>query len=327
MTLDLLGYIALTTTGLTASAIFSGMETGLYTINRVRLAVQAEHGLNAALHIRTLIERPNRMLATLLIGNNTANYAGSFGIAAILDHFGVLPVSAILINVCVLVPLLFVFGETLPKDLFRTHTDRWSYALAGALIWWDRLLMVTGLSPLVQGFGVAVARLIGAPAALPAGARQRISQLIKEGVAAGVLSESQTTLADRVLSMRDVRVARVAVPWRKVAVMPINAEGGRRTDLIRRGTHARMPVVDQRGRPVGVLTVLDAMLEPNRPTRELMQPVIEIESGAPVRAALRQMRTSGSSLAIVTSRKGGLPIGIVTFKDLIEPLTGELHAW
>jgi putative hemolysin len=182
MTPELTGYILIMLAGLVMSALYSGLETGLYTINRVRLMVRASHHEKSAVRLRNLINNPNHMLATLLLGNNIANYAGSFGIAAILDYHDVGPGIAIFINAGILIPLLFVFGETLPKDLFRTHTDRWSYAFSGLLVLTSRLLTVVGLVPIVRLFGTLIRRLVGADATAAVTARQRMSQLIKEGV-------------------------------------------------------------------------------------------------------------------------------------------------
>ena len=68
--------------GLAASAIASGTETGIYVLNRVRLAVRAGHGNPRAVRLQKEIRKPERMLATLLMANNMANYAGSLGVAA-----------------------------------------------------------------------------------------------------------------------------------------------------------------------------------------------------------------------------------------------------
>src|SRR6267142_2727621 len=100
------------------SALFSGIETGLYTINRVRLTVRASHGDRRASRLQNYLANPNRMLSTLLLGNNLAHYGQSYCIAAIIDHFGFSPGQSVLINAGVLIPVIFIFCETLPKDLF-----------------------------------------------------------------------------------------------------------------------------------------------------------------------------------------------------------------
>lgn len=333
MNAELLLWASVALVGLGLSALFSGLETGLYTINRVRLTVRASRHDRRAERLRRFIQNPTRMLGTLLIGNNIANYLGSFGVAAMLDVYGVSPVSAIAINACILIPLLFIFGETLPKDLFRTHTDRWSYPFAGFLTWCERLLLWTGVLPAVQGVGALAGRAFrtergDAPDELPGGAaRQRISQLIKEGAGAGVLSESQTSLADRALALREVRVGSEMVPWKHVSTLRDGANAAERIAMLRRQPHTRVPVVNAQGRVVGVVSVIDALLEADKPLTEMMVTPTSLSPSMPVREALRAMRGSACPLAIVTHPRTGAPIGIVTLKDLVEPLTGELAAW
>lgn len=309
------------------SAMFSGIETGLYTINRVRLAVRASHGDRRALRLQRYLANPNRMLSTLLVGNNLVHYGMSFCIAAIIDSFHLSPGSAIAINAAVVIPVLFIFGETLPKDLFRTYTDRWSYSLAGFLTVVEKILLFTGLVPLVQTVGNFAAKRLGTDDTAGATARQRMSQLIKEGMGAGVLTEAQTTLADRALSIRDRTVQSVMVPWKRMLCIAPDAGQQARELHIRYRSYTRLPVVDHDGRVAGILSLLDALLEPQKSTRELMTPPLIFEPDTPLREALRRMREERQPMAIVAQPGKPQPIGLVTIKDLIEPLTGELGAW
>ena len=87
-----------------------------------------------------------------------------------------------------------------------------------------------------------------------------------------------------------------------------------------------MPVVDGQGFVVGVLPVLSALLAPQETTTNLLKTPIFITADTPVRDALHDLRKSGVSMAIVTTQNKK-PIGIVTLKDLVEPMVGELAAW
>ena len=119
--------------GVVLSAVCSGIETGLYVINRVRLAVRAGRGDAAAVRMENEIERPERLLSTLLILNNAANYAGNLGVALFLSVWSLSTGSVIVLNTLLVVPLLFVFAETVPKDLFRIHADRWLPRFSGVM--------------------------------------------------------------------------------------------------------------------------------------------------------------------------------------------------
>ena len=323
----LLAYFGAALVAILLSALFSGLETGIYTLNRVRLAVRAAHGDRAAVRIRREIEHPNRTLSMLLIGTNTASYLASFSLAEILHGFGFDDWTLIAISALVLAPLLFVFAETLPKDLFRTHTDRWTYSLSGVLVVTRWVFVAVGLLPLVHGTGRLVTRLFGASPEGAVSARQYISQLIKEGAGTGVLSESQTTLADRALAIRNRTVGTEMIHWHAVVTVPVKADRAARNATMRRHEFTRMPVVDRAGRVVGILSMLDALLDPNRSTTDMMTEPLFFGVGTPLRDALQVMRLKRQAMAIAVDAQGGRPRGIVTLKDLVEPITGELEAW
>jgi CBS domain containing-hemolysin-like protein len=313
--------------GICLSALFSGLETGVYTINRVRVVVRANRGEAAARRLQHEIRKPNRLLSTLLLGNNIANYMGTFGVAAILDGFGLTAGLAIAFNAGLLIPLLFIFGETLPKDLFRTHTDRWTYGLSGALTLCRLVFTCTGLLAVVLWTGRIAGRLMGTGGEATTSAREHISRLIKEGVGTGVLSEAQTSLADRALATRGLTVATEMIPWNGVTTIPVGADRQRREALIRQGNYTRLPVVDRTGEVQGILSSIDALLDPDEPTAELMTEPMTIPTTAPLRAALRSMRLQRQAMAVAVDPDSGRPRGLLTLKDLVEPITGELAAW
>ncbi len=322
----LITFGALCLIGIVLSAVFSGLETGIYTINRVRLIVRSGQDDSRAIRLQNEIEHPNRLLTTLLLGNNIANYAGTFGMAAILTRLQYSEIQVVVMNALILVPLLFVFGETLPKDLFRTYTDRWSYQWSGFLLVSRRAFTWIGLGPIVQGFGMVVARVVGGDPTLAPTARQRISQLIKEGIGAGVLSESQTALVDRALSIRDRTVAGEMIAWNDVATISSDVDPSSRLEHLNL-SHTRLPVIDNTQKVCGVLRLLDALLQPNEPTRKLMTEAMTLSPNTSVQAALGMMRSRRQPLAIVLDTTTNRPLGLVTLKDLVEPITGELSAW
>ncbi len=325
MNLDLVWYAALAVMAILLSALFSGIETGCYTLNRISLAVRVGRRERAARILDGELGRPDRLLATLLVGNNIANYLSGLGIAAILDRFGFGPFESVALNLLVLLPITFVFAETLPKDLFRTYTDAWTYLFAAYIRVWRVGLTVVPLVPLVSLIGSGVRRWVGgSDAAALAEPRQRMAKLIREGVHAGVLSEGQTTLADRALALREFTVSGEMTPWHRVAVVALSATAAERASAIARSGSSRLPVVDRAGRVVGVLTALDAILDPTRSTAELMRPATCIAPTETALAALRSMRADRVRLAIVCEPGGHQPLGVVAIKDLVEPVTGSV---
>lgn len=325
--MSILVAIGILIVGLLLSALYSGLETGLYTINRIRLDVRAAAKIPSAMRIKSLIDKPTRMLAVLLVCNNIANYLASYGTARLLDQTSLGPFLSITLNAFCLIPVLFIFGEVLPKDLFRAHTDSWTYTYSLPLKWADKLFRWTGVVPVVSIIGNVAQKILGSESDIEPSPRRRFGLLFKEGLGTGAISDEQTTLADRVLTMRSLTVASEMVPWARVSCVNINATSSQRNASLRNSPHTRFPVVDKSGQVQGVLPAIAALLELEKPTSDIMQPVQFIDSTMSVGQAIKQVRGSGQAIAIVTSPNSKTPIGVVTLKDLVEPLVGELAAW
>ncbi len=324
---EMLGFLTLVLVGFALSAVYSGLETGFYTINRVRLTVLAAGGERSAIRVRQMVQDAPRTLAVILVGNNTANYLATYGLAELMHETGLSDWGLIAVEVAVVTPLLFVFAETLPKDLFCTHTDRWTYWLSPVITVSRVMFTITLLMPGVSLVTYVTTRLLHGHARDPVTARQRISQLLREGVGAGVLSPAQAALTDRALTLRTQRVDRVMVPWRTVVALPLGAGERARETLIRRNAFTRFPVVDENGRVRGIFAWTDLVIGPGRATGDLMHAHVAMPPGTHVLTALDAMRRQRQPMAVVEDPATGRPLGIVTMKDLVEPLTGELAVW
>ncbi|MEO1236867.1 MAG: CNNM domain-containing protein [Planctomycetota bacterium] len=328
---ELAFWIAVMLLGFGGSALYSGMETGAYTINRVRLQVLADRGRRSAVALRRLVDRPATLLATLLIGNNLANYLGTAGLAVILESMDLSDWQSILLNTLLVTPILFVFGETLPKDTMAAHSDRLMPPLTRVLTLSRWAFTATGVVPLVRLFSAGVLKLMGQPAgetAFPP--RKRVEMLLREGVGHGILSDDQSAIVDRVLRLGGRRVRQEMVPWAEVIAVGIDEPPARLWELADRTSRSRFPVVAAQGGVVGIVDVFDALLhtpETCPPIRELMTGVSTIEADTPLRGALEGFQRDGLGLAVVTDGQAAGPVGLVTTKDLVEPITGELASW
>ena len=263
------------------------------------------------------------MLATLLISNNIVNALAAEGAVRLLTAGGYTPLQTALINTLVLAPVLFVAGDALPKELFRVEADKVMPVLAVPLRVARLVLTWTGVLPLVQAFAVLLERAMKLPQDSANDARQRIAMLLKEGAGHGALSESQATLVDRALAFRGVTVADEMTPWSDVRVLPASGERTRLLELVAHSTHAYFPCTDRAGKVVGVVSHLDLYAQTRKATPDLIMQVPRLTPQTPAREALAQLRQKRARIGIVEDAQGR-PIGIVTAKDLVEPITGEL---
>ncbi len=327
-TQESLFWAALAATGVVGSALCSGLEMGLYSLSRVRLDLRAGASPpdRSARMLHRELERPDRMLTTLLLGNNAFNYLGILGVTALLGGAGYSEAAIIAFSVLVVTPALLVVAESTPKEVFRVGADRLTPAFAAPLAAMRWAFTVSGALPALLAIGRWAARLLGAPTGDTTGdARQRVAVLLMEGAGHGVLSESQSSLLDRALALRNARVGDEMVAWSAVRTVGADWPRGRVVAALSQVRHTRLPVVDGRGRVVGVLRQMDVLLRPRASVRELATPAFRLDPGASVQEALGAMRREGATLAIV--ERGGRPLGIVTVKDLVEPLIGDIREW
>ena len=313
--------------GTLGQCLCAGMEMGVYSVNRVRLSIRAggARPSRSALLLRRELENMPRLLAALLIGFNIFGYIGGIGLTNLLEGWGYEPNGIVLMTIFVAGPILFVVSDTLPKELFRAMADRMTYAVAPVLAAMRVLLTWTAVLPLVQGLAKLVTKLLPPQEGEVADPRQRIAALLQEGAQHGAISESQATLLDRALALRERTVEDELVAWSRCQTIFAGASREQIIAVVSNSPYSRLPVVDARGQVLGVVEQLSLSLDPDRPVAELMKPALFIEPSKPVTAALRQMADDGSRLAIVRAK--GRAVGIVTAKDLVEPLTGELKAW
>jgi len=315
--------------GVAGSALFSGIETGVYNVNRVRLHLFEHQGKTSARILSRMLLKPMPMLATLLIANNISNYLGTSALTLLLQGGGYTDGQIVIINVLIITPLLFVFGETLPKDLFAAHSDRWTYVFIRPLNGLKLLFTFTLVLPLVLAFTRVTMWAMGM-ASQPQRLHPRllVGHLMKEGVGYGVVSDEQSAIVERVLSLANRTVRDEMIKWQNVRTVPHNATTDFLLMLANTTSHSRFPVVDADGSVKRVLNITHVLAHPRDavpPLSQIAKPALFLEARTPVRAALRTMQTSHAGLAVV--RDGGRHVGIVTMKDLVEPITGELRGW
>jgi putative hemolysin len=308
--------------GVVGSAFCSGVETGIYSLSRIRMNLRASRGNDTlARLLKTEVDRPARVLATLLIANTFFNNLGSIGISALLDrHFT--EVGVVVMNVVLLTPLLFVMSESVPKEVFRVEADRLTYYASPLLTVARVLLTVTLVLPLIEW----LVRFIGRKLKLDdestlASPEERIAALLKEGARHGVLSESQTTLLDRALLLRDTRIRAEMVPWSQSHVIATTWGRPRLAEFLATHRQSRYPVVDTGGNVIGVVEHLDLCVYTEKPPAELMHAVVFLEPEESVRDGMVKLRAAGARLGVV--KQGGRPVGVVSTADLIEPLIGK----
>jgi putative hemolysin len=316
-------WLVLLLASLCASAFCSGVETGAYSLNRLRLAIRAERGEPRARMLQAELQRPNRWLATLLIGNTAVGQLASIAIGRMLDGFGLSVIALMVLNALVLLPLLVIFGEALPKELFRVHADRWTVALAPVARVARWILSATGLVWLLEWVGEGLVRRLGLAPGEVVDGRQRVVDLLRES--AGAVDERQVAMAGRVLELSRRRAADVMRPWKRVTSLAMDALPDVVREVLRARPHGTYPVVDESGACVGFASAVALLAAGETNLQHVTRAPVVITPDMSGMEVLRRLRESGSDLAVV--QLDGRPLGIVGLRDLLEPVVGRLPGW
>lgn len=324
-------WVLVAVAGVLGSALFSGLETGIYRLNRVRLHLLSAQQNPSARSLERMLRSPHRLLGTLLIGTNVFNYLSSLGITALLKGAELSDKQIVLVVAVILTPILLIFGEVLPKDLFQNLTDRITYPFARPLAWIQRLFLWIGALPLIDLTSMVLSKLIGGSkfAGLTLHPRRVVTQLMQESVGLGLLSPYQSEMIDRVLHPTETHVRDAMIGWAKVQTIRENQPPEAVWALADRSPYSRFPLLDQNGKVIGGVHVFDVLLhEPAAcpPLGALARPMPRIDPQASLGHALEQLRQAGSPIGLVANRDDR-PLGIVTVKDLVEPVIGDLESW
>lgn len=317
-------YAVLFAAGLLGSALFSGLETAIYSMSRLRLIVRQSRGERVAATLRGETADAQRMISTLLISNNICNFVVSFAITAILTaglRWG--EAKSIIVQALLLTPVLFIFGETIPKEIGRARADVVAYPLAPMLRFVRRIYSWTGILWFFQSASRLLSQLVGGSmTGAVLSARARIAALIEEGVGHGTLSARQTDIVDRALSLRQITAGSRMVPWKRVQAL--DAQDTLESLRRRHATlgYARYPVVDRGGRVVGVIELIDLIAAgPGATAGEVCRPAPFAGESMDARAAIAMLRKLGAVMGVVGTPQQ--PRGIITLRGLVEPLMAE----
>lgn len=314
--------------GLFFSAFFSGAETGLYRINRLRLHLDSKRADPRALKLSRVLGDERGALSVTLIGTNLANYITTAAVAYLFaEQMGLGETGSELYTVMILTPIVFVFGEVVPKNLFRLHADRLMARSAGLLVLADRLFRLTGvvwcldqLAGLINRRGAADLPDGGASAP-----KRRVAMLLQEALAGNPLGEDQSDLIERVCGLSEQQLHSVMVPRNRVVA--ISAETDRRSlsRVARKTHHARLPVYDRNPRHITGIVKVDELLRSDdwQHVGELLTPAITLSPHATVAATMTHLQHAGQEMAIVAD-PGGQMLGIVTLRDLLAQVVGEV---
>ena len=314
---------------LIGAALFAGSETGVYSLGALRLRHRRSLGIVRAERLGRLMEHPETLLITFLVGNNLVVDLASVQTTILFQNW-YSPTAAELAATLVLTPAVLILGEMAPKDILRQRADDFVYGLSG-FISAMRWLLHPVVWPLRQLSRALVRWLNLADTSSEAlFTVRRLEFYLERGQQQGVLSDTQDELARNVLKLRQARLRDVMIPLAKLRMLDTTAGRAEIEGMFRAHRHGRLPVFRRRRHDiVGVVRVLDVILSPEGKdfeAKDLMRPIPALSLDTSIDEAVQILRRSGQLMASVY-RTPGKALGIVTLKDLVEQIVGELKSW
>lgn len=308
------------------SGFFSGSETALMTINRYRLGHRAEQGHRGAKLAKKLLDRPDRLIGLILLGNNFVNILASSLATVIALRLG--GDNAIAIAAGLLTLVILIFAEVTPKTLAALHPERIAYSAAYVYepllkllypIVWTVNLMANGLLNLlgirtVDGSGNALSQ-------------EELRTVVNE--AGAMLPERSRTMLLGILDLERVTVEDIMIPRNEVEGIDLQDTEDEIIDAIRNANYTRLPLFNgDIDNVIGVFharealkAVLDRKFEKDH-LRDISREPYFVPEGTPLYQQLLNFQRNKRGIGMVVDEYGEFQ-GLITLTDLLEEIVGE----
>ena len=325
---------------LVLSAFYSGSETALVSVNKIRINQLVESKDAKANIIHRLVESPDRMLALTLVGTNLANILiAQFGdrlTARVFPNAENLqePIAIVWVTT-----LLLIFGEILPKTIFRVKADSLALRYAYPLRFSE--LVLAPLIYLVQTLTKFIIRLVdrGRSVPSPDAQREELRLLATMGERSGNLDPDQRRMIHSLLNLQNRTVAQVMVPLVDIVAIEKNTRCEDFLEIAADSGFSRIPVYEEHiYNIVGIVNLLDVIYddvesetalnahEKSDPLPETVEPfirtVLHVPESKNINALLKEIQHTRHTMVFAVDEYGGT-VGLVTVEDLVEEIVGE----
>ncbi len=305
------------------SGLFSGAEIAFFSLPESRLETMKEEGRRAAKLALSLRQNPQRLLSTILIGNNVVNLTAAALISMVtLEHFGS---EAVAIATGMLTIFILIFGEIIPKTLCAKHAPTAVQFFAYMIYWAEKLF-----SPALFFLEPLILKLTGGRGlAVPFVTKEELKIMIEAGGKAGVLETEKVEMIKNVFEFTELTARDVMTPRIDSIVMDSNRTLYEAKEDLFSIKHSRIPVYDGiRDNITGILYRTHALIElaqGNHTLRlkDLALPPLFIPISKPVGDLLKQFQQEKRHIAMVVNEFGGV-MGLVTTEDLLEEVVGDI---
>jgi putative hemolysin len=319
-----LGILALCTI---SSGFFSGSETALIGISRERVHILAEEDARGK-QLERLVARPDRMLSTLLVANNAVNVLAA-SVATILFVSLIGETWGPWVATAAMTAVLLVFGEITPKTIAARHPEQFSLRVAPVI--WNMSKVLAPVASFFSAITRGLLRLLrmDVDRGDSGVTEEDIRALAALGERGGQIEEAEREIIDALFHLADRSVREVMTPRLDIVSVGLSVTAADIRAAASETGHSRFPVtVDDLDDLVGIVHVKDVLEDPRvdsmRDLTPLLRPPNYVPETMSILDTLGEMRVKQYAMAVVVDEHGGVE-GIVTIKDLVSELVGELQ--
>ena len=322
---------------LALSAFFSSSESAFLSVQRTRLAHLVSEGVPGARRVAEMIGEPERLLATILLGNNIVNAATTAVITATVVAFvggdsepaGVTP-AGVVIATAISTVALVLFGEIIPKTIAVRNSEKVAFLYSRPLTWTEYLLLpfVVVLQWATRGLNALLGGNLSDQRSIT---EDELRTLIDIGEAEGEFEPAEAEMLENVFQFGDRQVKEVMTPRTEMITIQQGSTLREFLDMYSLTQHTRFPVYrDSPDNVIGIISSKDVLrhmaqtdLGYDDSVTEAIRDTYYVPETKRISDLFDELRTTGNQMALVIDEFGGVS-GLVTLKRLLEVVVGPV---
>jgi len=318
---------------LAASAFFSGSEVALFSLDKKKIKKQFKDHTIIRNYINSLLDRPHRLLVTILIGNTVVNVAAAIvAVTLAIEFASLLRIStevAITVQIILITTLILIFSELLPKVFASKNPVSFTKVIIIPLYWVN--VIIYPISETFTELIKASTSKIKIDKSKTVLTKQEISEMTDIGQEKGTLEEEEQELIKSIVSFRKILTGEIMTPRVDIIAISCEATFDEVVKSINDTGHSRFPLYDKDlDMIVGILYAKDILpyIKEDKPDKTLhlssiARKAMFVPKLKRVNDLLREFQTNKMHIAIVVDEFGGTA-GLITLEDIIEEVVGEI---
>lgn len=312
----ILAYIIYIILSIGLAAFFSGSETAFTSIKFIKLVHLIEKKDKPALTVHSILKRPDKLLATTLVGTNISVVIASALATNLIFQFNERYASTI--ATCFMVPLILIFGEIVPKTIGRNKSNQICLKIAPLILFVQRIF-----SPIIVIISAITASLLNliAPRTIkknPLLTKDEIKLIIRDVSKEGIIEDYEREVIDRIFDFTLTKAVDIMVPLKEVASIDYKQSREEVLEKSRRFGFTRLPVFENKNIK-GVINIFDIFYNSqDKDWHEFIRPLRTVSFDDRLDVVFSVMQPNKETMVAVL--KNNSPIGILTMEDLIEEI-------